>query len=100
MEGCRGSASSRTNLRVKFSHQHSLDIKVIMEEGNQPQPQFPQREILPPHEALNGAHQTSDICWSGSERNRRRVVVEDTEERIGRVLSEYGTPLTKVPSLN
>ena len=35
-----------------------------------------------------------------SDSNQRRLVVADTEEQIGRVFSEYGTPLTVVPLFN
>ena len=38
------------------------------------------------------------MCRHGTERKRRRLVVEETEERMGRVFSAYGTPLTAVPS--
>ena len=51
-----------------------------------------------PHEALNQDHPTSEMCRQGSERKQQILVVEETEERIGRVLSAYGTPLTAVPS--
>ena len=51
-------------------------------------------------EALNRVHLISDIYWRGSERKRRRLVVVETEERMGRVFSAYGKPLTEVPSFN
>ena len=42
VEGCGGSASSQTNLRVHFDHRHSHNSIVILEEGNQPHPWCPQ----------------------------------------------------------
>ena len=52
-----------------------------------------------PQEALNTAHPTSEMCRIGSERKRKRPVVAETEERIGRVFSAYEIPLKAVPLL-
>ena len=41
VEGCQGTASSRTNLQVKFYHRHPWDIIVILEEGISPNPGAP-----------------------------------------------------------
>ena len=49
------------------------------------------------HEALNQAHPTSEIFRRGLERKRRRLVVAETEERMGRGFLAYGTPLMSVP---
>ena len=49
-----------------------------------------------PHEALNWAHLNSAMLRSGTDRNQRRLVIEETEECIGRVLLAYGTPLMAV----
>ena len=38
------------------------------------------------------------MCRYGTERKRRRMVVEDTEEHMGRIFFAYGTPLTEVLS--
>ena len=38
------------------------------------------------------------MCRSGKERKQRRLVVEETDEQIGRVLLAYGTPLMVVSS--
>ena len=97
VEGLRGSVSSWTNLWVQFYHRHSRESIVILEEGNQPQPRCSQCDMFIPREALNWAHPTSDMCRPGLERKQRRLVVEKTEERKGRVLSAYGTPLAAVP---
>ena len=50
-----------------------------------------------PQEELNRMHPTSAMCWSGLEKKRRRMVVVETEEWIGRVFLEYGTPMMEVP---
>ena len=49
-----------------------------------------------PYEALNRAHQTSEMFRRRTETKRQRLVVEETEKRIERVLSAYGTPLMAV----
>ena len=49
-----------------------------------------------PQEALNKAHPTLAMCRSGRDRKRRSLVVSETEEQMGRLLSAYGTPLTAV----
>ena len=38
VKGCTGRASTRTEMRVHFWHQHVRDIMVILEEGNIPHP--------------------------------------------------------------
>ena len=96
MEECQGTAYSRTNLQVKFSYQHPRYRIFILEEGNQPHPRFPQCDMFAPQEALNRVHPTSEIFRRRTERKRRRLLVEDTEEYMGRVLSAYDTPLTEV----
>ena len=53
-----------------------------------------------PQEALNQAHLTSAMYRNGSERKWRRLVFEETEERIGGVFLAYGTPLKAVPSFS
>ena len=93
-EGCRGKGSSQTNLRVHFSYQHHQDIIVILEEGNQPQPRFPQFDMFIPQGGLNRSHLTSEMCRSGTERTRRGFLVEKVEEHMGWVFSAYGTTLT------
>ena len=100
VEGCRGSASSRTNLRVHFSHRHSKYSIVILEEGNQPHPQCPQCEMFVPQEALNSAHQTSAMCQCGLERKRWGLVIVEMEERMGIFVSVYEAPLMELPSFN
>ena len=49
-----------------------------------------------PQEELNRAQPTSALCWSGMERKRWRLVVEETEEQMGRVFLDYETALTLV----
>ena len=51
VEGCRGTVSSQTNLRVNFSYQHPWGIIVILEEGNQPHPRLPQCYLFVPQDA-------------------------------------------------
>ena len=38
------------------------------------------------------------MCWIGLDRTQWRLAVAEIEERMGRVFSAYGTPLTAVPS--
>ena len=61
MEGCRGTASSRKNFRVHFSHLHPWDRIVILEDGNQPHPWCPQCDMFVPQESLNQALSNSAI---------------------------------------
>ena len=51
-----------------------------------------------PQESLNQVQPTSAMCRRGTERKGRRLVVEETEEQMGRVFSSYGKPLTAVSS--
>ena len=46
--------------------------------------------------AIIQAHPTSAMFWFGTEREKMRFLVEETEYQMGRVFSEYGTPLTAV----
>ena len=100
VEVCQGSASSRTNLQVHFSHQQSQDSIIILEEWNQPHPRSLQCDIFVPQEALNFAHLISVLCRHGSDRKQRRLFVAYTEERVGRVFLSYGIILTSLPSFN
>ena len=85
MEKCQGTASSETNLWVNFAHRNPRDSIVILEEGNQPYPRCPQCDIFFPRDELNQAHSTSVMCWRRLDSNQQRLVVEDTEERMGRI---------------
>ena len=78
MEGCRGTESSRTNLRVQFSHRHPQDSILFPDKGNQHDPWRPQCDTFVPQEELNRVHPTSAMCRRGSERNLQRLVVEET----------------------
>ena len=98
VEGCQGTAASRTNLRVHFAHKHPRDSIVIMGEGKQSHPWCPQCGMFVPQEALNWAHPTSAMCRIGKERKSLRLVAEDTDEQMGRIFLAYGTPLTAVSS--
>ena len=49
-----------------------------------------------PQEALNRLHPTSAMCRIGTERKQLRLVVEKTEDHMGRLFLEYFTPLTAV----
>ena len=97
MEGFPGTASSQTNLQVKFPHQHPRDIIVILEGGNQPHPPCLQCYIFVPQEALNQEHLTSAMCLHSKYRKLQRLVVEETEENMGIGLSVYSTLLMRVP---
>ena len=66
--------------------------------GESSAPQLPQCDMLFTQETLNRYHPTSAIYRHGTERKQRRFMVEEKEEQIGRVLLEYGTPLTAVYS--
>ena len=66
------------NLRVKFAYQHPQDSIFILDEGNKPHPRFPQFEMFVPQEELDWSHPTSEMCRSGTEMKRRRLVVEET----------------------
>ena len=61
VEGCRGTASSRTNLQVQFYYQNARDIMLILEEGHQPHTWCPQCDMFVPQEALNRVHPTSEM---------------------------------------
>ena len=87
--------SSCIILRVNFSHQHSQDSIVILEEGNQPHPRCLQFEIFFPQEALNWV--TSDMCWHGSKKEQRIMVVAEVEKCMGGGFSAYGKLLMEVP---
>ena len=99
MEGCRGKSSSRKNLWVHFDHQHPRDSIVILEEGNQPHSWLPRCVMFVSQEALNQVQPTSAMWRCGAEKKLRRLVVVETEERMGRVFLEYGTLLMVVSSL-
>ena len=38
------------------------------------------------------------MCWCGTKKKQRRLVVEETEKRVGRVFLAYGILLTAVSS--
>ena len=40
------------------------------------------------------------MCRRRMERKRRRFLVEEMEEHMGRIFSAYGTPLTEVSSFH
>ena len=80
MELYQGTAASWKNLWVKFSHRHPMDIILILEEGNQHKPQWPQCDMFVPQEALNQEYLTSEMCQCRTERKQRRLVSEETEE--------------------
>ena len=86
MEGCQGTAYSRTNLQVHFAYQNPRDSIVVMVEGNEPHPLCPQCDMFVPQEALNRVHPTSGMCRRGTERKRQRMVVKETTECTSRVL--------------
>ena len=94
--GFRGTVSSWTNIWVHFYQQHPWNSMVVLEEGNQPHPWYPQCDMFVPQETLNQAPPTSEMFRRGTERKRQRPVVDETEERTGRVFLAYGTPMTSV----
>ena len=96
VEGCRGTSSSKTNLRLNFAYRHPQNIIVILEEGNKPHPRCFQCEMFVPQEAINQAHPTSAMCRSCRERNRSRLMVKESSYQMGQVFSEYGTPQTTI----
>ena len=83
---------------MHFSHQHPWNRIIILEEENQPHPWCPQCDIFSPQEALNRAYPTPSMCQCETYRKRRRLVVEETEEQMGRVFLAYGTMPTEVSS--
>ena len=95
VEGYQGTASSRTNLRAHFSHQHPWGSIVILEEVNQPHNRCPQFDMFFPQEALNWAHPPPAMCRRGLERKLRRLVVVETKDpsrmvNVGRYLESDG----------
>ena len=86
VEGFQGTAYSQINLQVHFVCRHPKYTIVILKEGNQPHPWCPQCGMFVPQEAPNWSHPTSVMCWRGTERKQRRLLVEETEEHMGRVL--------------
>ena len=52
-----------------------------------------------PQEALNQVHPTLAMCRCRTEKKQRGLVVEETEEHMGRVFMAYGIPLTVVSLL-
>ena len=68
VEGCLGGASIWTILRIHFSHRHLWDTIVILEEGNQTYPRFPQCNIFVAQKSLNGRHLVTDFCQRVMER--------------------------------
>ena len=81
---------------MQFSYRHPWESIVILEDGNKLFPRCPQCNMFVPQEALNRAHPTSEMYWGGTERKRRRLVAEDTEERTERVFLEYWKALLAV----
>ena len=69
---------------------------MILEEGNQHHPWFPQSDVFVPQEALNRDHLTSAMCRQRTERDLWRLVVEEMKDRMGRIFLVYGTPLMAV----
>ena len=96
VEGCLGRAGTRTEMRVHFWRRHMRDIVIILEEGNLPHPRCPQCNMLVPWRALNGCHKNTEICRSGSEKNRRRLSeaeVRDSAEMAFEVSPSSSWPL-------
>ena len=96
----QGTVSSRTNRRVKISHQRSQYSILILEEGNQPHLWFPKCDMFVPQEALNQAQKNPEMCRHRTERKQWRIFVEDIEEWMVGVFSEYVTQLIPVTYFN
>ena len=96
VEGCPGSLTTRTAMRVHFVHRHIQDTVVMLEEGNLPHPQCPRCDLQVPRKALNGSHLGTAQCKKGAERKRRRRAETETQENLERAFHAYGKPMEAV----
>ena len=64
-KGCRGQATSHTNIWIQFLHHHVQDMIVILEEGKPPHPRYPECNTFVPWVAQNQRHLATFICTRG-----------------------------------
>ena len=83
---------------VHFLHRHVWYTVIILEEGNLPQPQCPQCDILVPQKDLNGRNVTTTQCDKGAERKKCLLLAEEMIKSTTRALQDYGRPLETVAS--
>ena len=95
VEGCRGRATSLTNLRIHFVHRNvQYTLEII--EGNWPHPQCPRWNMFVTLRDFNGRNSTMDICKRGDECKLRRLAAEEAIKGARTDLTNYGFPLTVV----
>ena len=70
VEGCRGRAETRMEMRVHFLHRHLRDTVIVLEYCNTPHTRCPWCDILVLWEALNRRHVTTTHCTKLVERKR------------------------------
>ena len=97
MVGCKGRATTRTNLRINFLHCHVRYTIVILEEGNCPHPHCPACDMSIPWSALNRRHPSLDLY--ARENDRKRRILAEEEVRVGATMAlwDYDWPLEIVP---
>ena len=62
VEGCRGKAKRRTNLRIHFMHHHVQDTIVILEEVNYPHPHCLACDMFVTRVSLNQCQLRTFLC--------------------------------------
>ena len=90
VEGFPGRAETRTAMRVHFWRRHVRDTVIILEEGNLPHPRCENCDMLVPWRSLNGRHKDTVMCWSGTERKRRRLAEVEIRKSTERAFEAYG----------
>jgi len=96
VEGCPGTATTRSNLRKHFAHRHFHDSLVILEEGSRPLPKCELCGMHVPRMALAAGHHRSQLCRDGAQRVRQRNAAEDARLAREVVFSIHGEPLESV----
>ena len=96
VEGCPGAASSRGNLRGHFARRHPQDSLTILEEGNNPLPKCERCGMHVPYRALNSSHLNSATCREGTDRARRRRVLQEVRRAREVVFTAKGDDLEDV----
>ena len=90
VEGCPGRAGTRTAMRVHFWRRHVRDIVIILEEGNLPHPRCTNCDMLVPWRALNGRHNSTEMCRGGADKKRQRLAEAEVRDSAEMAFEVYG----------
>ena len=76
-------------MQVHLWRRHVRNIVIIMEEVNLPYPRCPRCDMFVPCRALNGRHKNTEMCRSGADKKRRRLVEAEVRDSVEMALEVY-----------